>query len=63
MAVFLRGLTLGELHDLMSPLLAGPGPGRILVGDAQLPGGLPVTLGHVLEDEGFLLCRYTRKDR
>jgi hypothetical protein len=23
---------------------------------------LPLTLAHVLEDDGFLLCRYIRKD-
>jgi hypothetical protein len=31
--------------------------GRILAGPA-LPGGLTLSLGHVLEDQGFLLCRY-----
>jgi hypothetical protein len=37
---------------------AGPGPDRIVDGE-KIPGGLPLTLGHLLEDEGFLLCRYT----
>ena len=50
---------LDELCLTVSPWLAGPGPGRILEGGGQFPGGLPVTLGHVLEDQGFLLCRYT----
>jgi riboflavin biosynthesis pyrimidine reductase len=59
LAELATGGLLDELCLTVSPLLAGPGPGRILAGDAQLPGGLPVTLGHVLEDEGFLLCRYT----
>jgi riboflavin biosynthesis pyrimidine reductase len=52
-----RGL-LDELCLTISPLLAGPGPGRIVDGEA-VPGGLPLTLGHLLEDEGFLLARYT----
>lgn len=52
-----RGL-LDELCLTISPLLAGPGPGRIVGGDA-IPGGLPLTLGHLLEDESFLLGRYT----
>lgn len=52
-----RGL-LDEVCLTISPLLAGPGPGRIIGGDA-IPAGLPLTLGHLLEDEGFLLGRYT----
>ena len=41
-----------------------PGRARIVAGP---PGTgpatpLPLTLAHVLEDDGFLLCRYTRKD-
>jgi riboflavin biosynthesis pyrimidine reductase len=52
-----RGL-LDELCLTISPLLAGPGPGRIVDGET-IPGGLPLTLGHLLEDEGFLLGRYT----
>ena len=63
LAELAAGGLLDELCLTVSPLLAGPGPGRILAGDAQLPGGLPVTLGHVLEDEGFLLCRYTVSGR
>ena len=50
---------LDELCVTISPLLAGSLAGRILAGpDGQLPGGLPLTLGHVLEDQGFLLGRY-----
>ena len=49
---------LDELCLTISPLLAGPGPGRI-VGGETIPGGLPLTLGHLLADEGFLLGRYT----
>lgn len=54
---------LDELCLTVSPLLAGPGPGRIVASlgldDDALPAdGTALTLGHVLEDEGFLLCRY-----
>jgi riboflavin biosynthesis pyrimidine reductase len=51
---------LDELCLTVSPLLAGPGAGRIVQGD-PLPAGtgpLPFTLAHVLADEGYLFCRY-----
>jgi riboflavin biosynthesis pyrimidine reductase len=57
-------LATGHLDELcltVSPLLAGPGAGRIVQGMA-LPAGIPVsslTLGHVLTDEGYLFCRYS----
>ena len=53
---------LDELCFTVSPLLAGPGANRIMAGGLPLPGGgtLPVTLAHVLADEGYLLCRYVR---
>lgn len=53
----------GQLDELcltVSPLLAGPGAGRITQGE-PLPDGMPapsLTLGHVLADEGYLFCRY-----
>jgi riboflavin biosynthesis pyrimidine reductase len=56
---------LDELCLTIGPLMAGPGAPRIVAG---IPGTgpvatpLPLTLAHVLEDDGFLLCRYTRKD-
>jgi riboflavin biosynthesis pyrimidine reductase len=55
----------GQLDELcltVSPLLAGPGAGRIVQG-APLPDGAgtgPLRLAHVLADEGFLFCRYLR---
>jgi riboflavin biosynthesis pyrimidine reductase len=54
---------LDELCLTISPLLAGPGADRIVVGGLPMPGGgvLPFTLAHALEDEGFLLCRYVRR--
>jgi riboflavin biosynthesis pyrimidine reductase len=48
---------LDELCVTVSPVLGAGDAGRILAGPA-LPGGLALTLGHVLEDQGFLLCRY-----
>ena len=49
-----------ELCLTIGPLMAGPGPSRIVAG---APAAKPqeLTLAHVLEDNGFLLCRYTRK--
>jgi riboflavin biosynthesis pyrimidine reductase len=54
---------LDELCLTVSPLLAGPGADRIVAGGLPMPGGgtLPLTLAHVLEDEGYLLCRYVRQ--
>jgi riboflavin biosynthesis pyrimidine reductase len=58
---------LDELCLTISPLLAGPGGGRIVAG-APLPGtgsaGSPqrLALAHVLEDHGYLFCRYTREN-
>jgi len=53
---------LDELCLTVGPLLAGPGAGRILAG-AMLPiSPVPLTLAHLLEDDGFLFCRYTRKE-
>jgi riboflavin biosynthesis pyrimidine reductase len=50
-----------ELCLTISPLLAGPGAGRIVAGPGPLAGGArPVTLAHVLAQDGHLLCRYTR---
>lgn len=55
---------LDELCLTIGPLMAGPGVNRIVAG---APGTgpaapVPLALAHVLEDDGFLLCRYTRKD-
>ncbi len=53
-----------ELCLTIGPLLAGPGASRIVAG---APGTgpaapMPLTLAHVLADNGFLLLRYTRRD-
>jgi len=52
---------LDELCLTIGPLLAGPGASRIVAG-AVSPRPLPLRLAHVLEDNGFLLCRYVIKD-
>jgi riboflavin biosynthesis pyrimidine reductase len=58
----------GLLDDLcltLSPVLAGPGAGRIVadIGPLREPGGgeaRRLSLAHVLADDGHLLCRYVR---
>jgi riboflavin biosynthesis pyrimidine reductase len=55
---------LDELCLTIGPLLAGPGAGRIVAG-APMPGTGSagsthrLALAHVLEDHGYLFCRYT----
>jgi riboflavin biosynthesis pyrimidine reductase len=51
-----------ELCLTVSPLMAGPGAARIVAGAPPASAPLRLTLAHLLEDDGFLLCRYTRKD-
>jgi riboflavin biosynthesis pyrimidine reductase len=51
---------LDELCLTIGPLLAGPGPGRILAGDGTPT--MPLSLAHILEDDGFLLCRYIKAE-
>jgi riboflavin biosynthesis pyrimidine reductase len=51
-----------ELCLTVGPLIAGPGANRIVAGGLAPAEPLPLTLAHVLEDDGFLLCRYIRKD-
>jgi riboflavin biosynthesis pyrimidine reductase len=53
---------LDELCLTIGPLMAGPGAPRVVAGALPAPEPLPLTLAHVLEDDSFLLCRYTRKD-
>lgn len=50
-----------ELCLSLSPALAGPGPGRIIAGDAE--AARPLTLHQVITDEGFLFCRYFAQPR
>ena len=58
-------ITAGLLDELcltISPLLAGPGATRIAaspdLGVTSPKRGWPLRLEHILEDSGFLLCRY-----
>lgn len=51
-----------ELCLTIGPLMAGPGANRIVAGVPSASQPLPLTLAHVLEDDGFLLCRYVRKN-
>jgi riboflavin biosynthesis pyrimidine reductase len=50
---------LDELCLTVGPLLAGPGAPRIVTGPPA-PSPVPLSLAHVLEAEGFLLCRYRK---
>jgi riboflavin biosynthesis pyrimidine reductase len=51
---------LDELCLTISPLLAGTGAGRIIQGAGPLADSSRLSLAHVLEDQGYLLCRYLR---
>jgi riboflavin biosynthesis pyrimidine reductase len=61
LAQFIAGGLLDELCLTIGPLLAGPGASRIVAGPLLASQSQPLELAHVLEDSGFLLCRYTRK--
>jgi riboflavin biosynthesis pyrimidine reductase len=53
---------LDELCLTIGPLLAGPGANRILAGARSAIPPQPLTLAHVLEDDGCLFCRYITRD-
>lgn len=50
---------LDELCLTVTPVLAGPGPTRVVAGAPFPPR--PMTLAHVLTDDGELFCRYVAK--
>jgi riboflavin biosynthesis pyrimidine reductase len=52
---------LDELCLTVSPLLAGPGAPRITAGPPS--PARPMALAHVLQDDGFLFCRYVAESR
>jgi riboflavin biosynthesis pyrimidine reductase len=52
---------LDELCLTIGPVLAGPGADRIVAGSTSVMPPQMLTLAHVLEDDGFLFCRYTRE--
>jgi riboflavin biosynthesis pyrimidine reductase len=49
-----------ELCVTISPVLAGGTAGRIVAGPGAAGGPARLALAHVLEDGGFLFCRYQR---
>jgi riboflavin biosynthesis pyrimidine reductase len=51
---------LDELCLTISPLVASGGAGRIAMGTSAVQSGR-LALQHVLEEEGHLFCRYTRR--
>jgi riboflavin biosynthesis pyrimidine reductase len=67
LAQLVEARLLDELCLTTGPLMAGPGASRIVAG-APLSGTdpaaapLPLRLAHVLADDGFLFCRYIKKD-
>jgi riboflavin biosynthesis pyrimidine reductase len=61
LAQFVAAGLLDELCLTIGPLLAGPAASRIVAGVLSPAQPQALTLAHVLEDNGFLLCRYTRK--
>jgi len=62
LAQLLEARLMDELCLTVGPLMAGPGASRIVAGALPTVPPLPLTLAHVLEDDGFLFCRYTRQD-
>jgi riboflavin biosynthesis pyrimidine reductase len=61
LAQLLEAGRLDELCLTIGPLMAGPGASRIVAGALPTVPPLPLTLAHVLEDDGFLFCRYLKK--
>ena len=49
---------LDELCLSITPLLAGPGPGRVSAGEPWTTGPRPFALAGLLEQDGALFCRY-----
>jgi hypothetical protein len=47
----------------VSPVLTGPGAGRIMAGPLLPEAPYPLTLRHVLEEDGVLLLRYAAAGR
>ena len=62
LAQLLEAGLLDELCLTIAPLLAGPGAPRIVAGPPGASPPRPLTLAHILEDDGFLLSRYTTKN-
>jgi riboflavin biosynthesis pyrimidine reductase len=62
LAQLLEADLLDELCLTIAPLMAGPGAPRIVAGPPAASPPRPLTLAHILEDDGFLLSRYTTKN-
>jgi riboflavin biosynthesis pyrimidine reductase len=62
LAQLLEARLVDELCLTIGPLMEGPGASRIVAGALPAAPPLPLTLAHVLEDDGFLFCRYIKKD-
>jgi riboflavin biosynthesis pyrimidine reductase len=61
LAHLLEAGLLDELCLTVAPLMTGPGASRIVAGPPAAGPPRPLTLAHVLADDGFLLTRYTTK--
>jgi riboflavin biosynthesis pyrimidine reductase len=60
LAQFVEAGLMDELCLTIGPLMAGPDASRIVAG-APAAQPRPLTLAHLLEDDGFLFCRYITK--
>jgi riboflavin biosynthesis pyrimidine reductase len=60
LAQFVSDGLLDELCLTIAPLLVGPAAGRIVAGALSPSEPLRLALAHVIEDDGFLFCRYIR---
>jgi riboflavin biosynthesis pyrimidine reductase len=61
--VFTQAVAAGEVDEVclsLSPLLAGPGPGRITAGAPWPSGTTRFALHGLLEEDGALFLRYRR---
>lgn len=57
LATALAAGIVNELCLTLAPMLTGPGAGRIVAG-LELPHPAPMSLRHVLEEDGYLFLRY-----
>jgi riboflavin biosynthesis pyrimidine reductase len=62
LAQLVEARLMNELCLTIGPLMAGPGASRIVAGALPVAQPQPLRLAHILEDDGFVFCRYIRKD-
>ncbi len=60
LAQLVEARLMNELCLTIGPLMAGPGASRIVAGALPVTQPQPLRLAHILEDDGFVFCRYTR---